>query len=229
MFPRISEGDKQVEPDFDYHEFIAKHGGASISRFASGEVIYAQGDPADALYYIIEGSVRVTVLSEHGKEGGLAMLGRGDFFGEACLSGRSARTSTLTATSPSEIVRFNKDVVTQALSDDAAFCHSFCRFILQRTERLKEDLIDQLFHSSEKRLARLLLTLAHEIDGKSYLITIPITQETLAGMVGTTRSRISQFMTKFRKLGYIEYDGAIRVHKSLLNIILNDGNDELDR
>jgi len=226
MLPGIAEDDKQ-EPGFDYRAFISMHGGGSISEYANGDVIYAQGDSADAVYYIIEGSVKISVLSENGKEGVLAILGRGDFFGEGCLSGRSTRTSTLSTTSPSEIVRLNKDVVIRALSDDGEFRRAFCIFILQRTEKLKADLIDQLFNSSEKRLARLLFTLAHVSDGRSHLIPVPITQETLAGMVGTTRSRISQFMTKFRKLGYVEYNGVIRVHNSLLNIILDDGRGDL--
>lgn len=209
---------------FDYPAFIARHaGGASMAKCANGDVIFRQGDRADAIFYIVSGSLKVTVLSEHGKEAVLAMLKPGDLFGEECLDGQRQRDLTVTATSSSEIARIDRDTVARALADDPAFAKLFLNQVLSQNERLREDLIDQLFNSSEKRLARLLLTLAKSgLGDQSNVISIPITQETLAHMVGTTRSRINQFMIKFRKLGYIEYNGQIRVHDSLLNVIVPD-------
>jgi CRP/FNR family cyclic AMP-dependent transcriptional regulator len=208
---------------FDYLAFIAAYGAVAIKKFREDETIYVQGDVADAVFYIVFGSVKITVLSDQGKEGVIAILGPGDFFGEGCLDGRTHRTSTITATSACEIVRFGRDAIKRALEDDAAFSHMFFRWLLHRTEKLKADLIDQLFNSSEKRLARILLTLANTgPDDPSGVIPIPITQETLANMVGTTRARINQFMRKFSKLGHIEYDHTIRVHNTLLNVILSD-------
>ena len=207
---------------FDYKAFSAKYSGAVISKSADREIVFAQGDPANAIFYVISGSFKVTIISEHGKEAVIAMLGPGDFFGEGCLDGHLLQSSTISSTTAGEIVRFDRATILQALKDDPAFSNLFLRFILDRNQKLQVDLVDQLFNSSEKRLARILMTLASVgLNDRSSLITIPITQETLANMVGTTRSRINQFMTKFRKLGYIDYDGQIRVHNSLLNIILD--------
>jgi CRP/FNR family transcriptional regulator, cyclic AMP receptor protein len=209
--------------DFDYQTLVAKYDGATIAKYADRQTIYAQGDPADTLYYIINGIVKISVISEHGKEGVVAMLRHGEFFGEGCLSNRLARATTVTAASACEIVRLSRAIAIRALNEEPTFSALFMEFLLERNEKLKDDLLDQLFNSSERRLARVLLTLANTgLGDQSHMITIPISQETLANMVGTTRSRINQFMTKFRKLGYIEYDGQIRVHNSLLNIILND-------
>lgn len=209
---------------FDHIAFIAKHGGSGVSQYESDQVVYAQGDPADALYYIVSGSVKITVISEHGKEGVLAILRQGEFFGERCLAGHNLRRNkNAVAAGRCEIVRFDRILVQQALEEDTDFLKLFLQVVLDQSRRTQEDLVDQLFNSSEKRLARILLSLAQtEIDANTSLINEPITQETLASMVGTTRSRISQFMTKFRKLGYIDYDGKIRVHRSLLNIVLHD-------
>ncbi len=169
-----------------------------------------------------DGAFKVTIISEHGKEAVIAILGPGDFFGEGCLDGGLLRNSTIAATTAGEIVRFDRATIVQALKDDPAFSNLFLRFILDRNQKLQADLVDQLFNSSEKRLARILMTLASVgLNDQSNIIDMPITQETLANMVGTTRSRISQFMTKFRKLGYIDYNGQIKVHNSLLNIILD--------
>jgi CRP/FNR family transcriptional regulator, cyclic AMP receptor protein len=207
---------------FDHRAFVAKYSGATAAKLKEGEVVYAQGDPANAIFYVISGSFKVTIISEHGKEAVIAMLGPGDFFGEGCLDGHLLQNSTIASTTTGEIARFERASILQALKDDPAFANLFLRFILDRNQKLQADLVDQLFNSSEKRLARVLMTLASVgLNDQSSVITIPITQETLANMVGTTRSRISQFMTKFRKLGYIEYNGQIKVHNSLLNIILD--------
>ena len=208
---------------FDVQAFIAKYGGGVILNSDDRQDFYHQGDAASAIFYIISGTVKVTIVSEHGKEAVIGILGPGDFFGEGCLDGNLLRNSTITATSTCEIARFNRETIVGALRDDPAFSQFFLHFILGRNQKLQADLIDQLFNSSEKRLARILMTLsATGLGEQSNVIAIPITQETLANMVGTTRSRINQFMTKFRKLGYIDYNGQIRVHNSLLNIILND-------
>jgi CRP-like cAMP-binding protein len=197
------------EDGFDYNDFVAKHSGATISKYRSSEVVYSQGDPAEALFYLIDGNVKISVISEQGREGIVAMLQAGDFFGEGCLSYRVKRASTVVATGDCEIVRLDKTVARRAIDEDPAFSRLFVAFLLKRNAILKDTLLDQLFNPSEKRLARILLTLSNAaVDSQSRLISIPVTQETLAKLAGTTRSRISQFMTKFRKLGYIEYDGA---------------------
>jgi CRP-like cAMP-binding protein len=212
------------DEQFDHQAFIARHaGGASVVKYAEDEIVFAQGDGADAAFFLVSGSAKVTVISAHGKEAVLALLKPGELFGEECLDGHRPRDVTVTATSASEIARIERDTVARALADDPPFAKLFLNQVLSQNERLREDLIDQLFNSSEKRLARILLTLAKSgMSDQSNVIAVPITQETLAHMVGTTRSRINQFMTKFRKLGYIEYDGQIRVHDSLLNVFLPD-------
>lgn len=217
-------GSDRPDEGFDYQAFIAANPGAgTIAEYSSDQIIYAQGDPADALFYVIAGTVRISVVSEQGKEGIIALLGPGSFFGEGCLDGRPHRVSTVTAADACKIARLRPETVMQALTGDPGFARVFFKFLLGRTEKLKADLIDQLFNSSEKRLARILLTLANTgIDAKSNLIAFPVSQEVLANMVGTTRSRINQFMNKFRKLRYIEYDDRIKVHNSLLNVILDE-------
>jgi len=220
-YANVRVGDEK--PAFDYQAFSAKYDRAKIEDIPDGQIIYAQGDPADAIYYIISGTVKISVVSEHGKEGVVAMLGPGDFFGEGCLSYRRARATTVTAASDCEIFRMAQADATRALQEKSEIYIVFMDFLLDRNEKLKDDLLDQLFNSSEKRLARILLMLANTgRDEQANAVTIPITQETLANMVGTTRSRINQFMSKFRKLGHIETNGRIKVHNSLLNIILDD-------
>jgi CRP/FNR family cyclic AMP-dependent transcriptional regulator len=213
-----------ADDGFDYQEFLAGNPGAgSIADYASDQVIFAQGDPADALYYLIAGTARASVVSEQGREGIVALLGPGSFFGEGCLDGPPTRFVTVTTTSPCKVVRLRPQAVKQAIADDPEFTRVFLKFTLGRAEKLKVDLINQLFDSSEKRLARILLALANTgTDAESNLIAFPVSQEVLAKMVGTTRSRINQFMNKFRKLGYVEYNGQIRVYNSLLNVILGD-------
>jgi CRP-like cAMP-binding protein len=213
---------QESDDKFDHRAFIAKHGG-TVSKYLDRQIVYGQGDPADALFYIASGSVKVTILSEYGKEAVIAILAAGDFFGEGCLDGQLLQNATIAATNASEIARFSRAIITRALADDPAFARLFMHVVLERNRKLQADLVDQLFNSSEKRLARILLTLANTgLGSQSNIITMAISQEMLATMVGTTRSRINQFMNKFRKLGYIDYNGHIEVHNSLLNLILND-------
>jgi CRP/FNR family transcriptional regulator, cyclic AMP receptor protein len=208
---------------FDFRAFIAKHGGGTVAQYSGRQFVYRQGDPAVALYYIVSGTVKVTFNSEGGKEAVIAILGAGDFFGEGCVIGQLSRRTTITTTSACEIARFDQAMIKRALSDDPAFSSIFLNFLLKQNEKLKTDLIDQLFSSSERRLARILLTLAKIGQAEqSSVIALPINQELLANMVGTTRSRINQFMNKFRKLGYVEYNDHIKVHGSLLNLLLYD-------
>jgi CRP/FNR family transcriptional regulator, cyclic AMP receptor protein len=218
--PHDSGGTNQ---EFDYHAFIAKHGGATISDYKNGDVVYTQGDPSDALFYVISGTVTLTTVSDLGKEAVIAFLGPGHFFGEGSLDGGLLRRLTIKCTASAKIVRLERGTVMRALQEDLAFASLFLSFVLHRNHALQANLIDQLFNSSEKRLARILLTLASAgLDTEAKMITIPITQEMLANMVGTTRSRINQFMMKFRKLGYIDYNGQIQVRSSLLSVFLND-------
>jgi CRP-like cAMP-binding protein len=216
---------------FDYRAFLAKYSnGTAAARYEPGQIIYAQGDPADSVFYIVSGLAKVTVISEQGKEGVLAILRQGEFFGERCLAGQDLRRNVNTiAANQCEIIKSDCAVIQRALEDDANFVKFFLKMMLDRNRKTQDDLIDQLFFSSEKRLARILLSLADTNPrSDSNLISVPITQETLASMVGTTRSRISQFMTKFRKLGYIDYGDQIRVHHSLLNIILNERSPDIE-
>ena len=210
--------------DFDPKAFLASVGeGRSISKPQEGEVIFSQGDAADALFYIQKGKVKVTTLSSHGKEAVVAILGPGDFFGEGCLAGQPLRISTVAAITNSSVARMQKAAVIRVLHMQPAFSELFMTYLLARNIRMEADLIDQLFNSSEKRLARLLLLLANfGKDGKPQPVLAKISQETLAEMIGTTRSRVSSFMNKFRRLGFIEYNGHLEVHSSLLSVVLHD-------
>jgi CRP/FNR family cyclic AMP-dependent transcriptional regulator len=186
-------------------------------------VIFTQGDPAAAIFYIHKGKVKLTIVSRAGKEAVIAILGAGDFFGEGCLAGRPLRMSTATAMSDCSIVRLDKLATMGVLRDEPAFSEMFLAYVLSRNMRIEEDLVDQLFNSSEKRLARVLLLLANfGKEGKPEPVIAKISQETLAEMIGTTRSRVSFFMNKFRQMGFIEYNGELHVHSSLLNIVLHD-------
>ena len=208
---------------FDYQAFLAKYQGATITKYTEGETIYAHGDPADSAFYIIGGAVKIAVISQQGREAVIALLKADDFFGEECLHPQRRRSATVTATTACEIARLDRSAIARALGDDPEFAKVFLNHVLNQNEKLREDLVDQLFNSSEKRLARVLLTLANSgPNDRSNEIAIPVTQETLANMVGTTRSRINQFMTKFRKLGYVDYDGTIRVYDSLMNVIASE-------
>jgi CRP-like cAMP-binding protein len=197
--------------------------GRTIAAFDVNSVIFAQGNPADAVYNVLKGKIKLTVVSNAGKEAVIAVLGPGDFFGEGCLAGQQMRMSTATAMTECSIARLEKGVVIEMLQKDPAFSKLLLSYMLTRTIRIEEDLIDQLFNSSEKRLARALLLLANfGKEGKPEAVIPKISQEVLADMIGTTRSRVSFFMNKFRRLGFIEYNGTLEVHSSLLNVILHD-------
>jgi CRP/FNR family cyclic AMP-dependent transcriptional regulator len=214
-------------PSFDPQSFLAKVGeGRSIAAYSKDQIIFSQGDPADAIFYIQKGKVKITVVSEQGKEAVVAILEADEFFGEACLAGQSQRIATVTAMADSAIMRLEKGSVVRVIHHEPAFSEMFISHLLSRTIRIEADLVDQLFNSSEKRLARLLLLLANfGKDGKPEPMIAKISQETLAEMIGTTRSRVSFFMNKFRKLGLIDYkssESGIEVHSSLLNLVLHE-------
>jgi CRP/FNR family transcriptional regulator, cyclic AMP receptor protein len=191
--------------------------------YADGQTIFAQGDRADAVFFIERGKVKLTVLSRQGKQAVIALLGPDNFFGEGCLAGQPLRMSTATAAMDSSIVPLPKSAMLRAIHDDAEFSEMFTTYLLSRNIRFEEDLVDQLFNSSEKRLARILLLLANfGKEGRPERVVPKVSQETLAEMVGTTRSRVSFFMNKFRKLGFIEYNGGLEVHSSLLHVVLHD-------
>ena len=209
---------------FDPKEFLAKVGtGKTISKYRKNQTIFSQGESADAVFYIQQGKVKLTVISEQGKEAVVAILGPGHFFGEGCLNGHALRISTTRAVDDCVITRLEKATMIATMHNETEFSELFMAYLLSRNGRIEEDLIDQLFNSSEKRLARLLLLLANfGKEGRPEPIVGKYSQETLAEMIGTTRSRVSFFMNKFRKLGFIEYNGKIEVHNSLLNVVLYD-------
>jgi CRP/FNR family transcriptional regulator, cyclic AMP receptor protein len=212
-------------PSFDPKLFLAKVGeGRSIGKYRKDQIVFSQGDPADAIFYIQKGKAKVTVVSEQGKEAVVAILGPDDFFGEGCLAGQPRRMATVSTMAEGLFMRLEKASVVRVIHDEPAFSEMFIAHLLARTIRVEEDLVDQLFNSSEKRLARMLLLLANfGKDGRPEPVIAKVSQETLAEMIGTTRSRVSHFMNKFRKLGFIHYDGGgLEVHSSLLNVILHD-------
>ena len=210
--------------DFNPQAFLAEVGeGKTVSRYHKNQIVFSQGDPADSIFYIQKGSVKVVVLSEQGKEAVVGIFEPAQFFGEGCLNGNPRRISTTTALEECVITAIAKSAMLAALHSQPKFSELFLAYLLTRNNRIEEDLIDQLFNSSEKRLARLLLLLANfGKDGRLQPIKVHISQETLAEMIGTTRSRVSFFMNKFRKLGFISYNGEIEVHNSLLNAVLHD-------
>ena len=209
---------------FDPKAFLARIGdGRSTTGYGKGDIVYGQGDVADAVFYIQKGKVKVSVVSEQGKEAVIAILDKHDFFGEGCIAGQMRRMASASAMTDCTIVRLDKAAIVQVLHAEPAFSEMFIAHLLARAIRVESDLVDQLFNSSEKRLARLLLLLANfGKDTKPEPIIAKISQETLAEMIGTTRARVSFFMNKFRKLGFIEYNGGIEVHSSLLNVVLHD-------
>src|SRR5437899_7523873 len=209
---------------FDPKVFLSKvNGGRAISDYRKDQIVYTQGEPADSVFYIQSGKVKKIVVSEQGKEAVVGILGTGDFFGEGCLAGQPLRMATVTAMSECAIVRLEKRATIRVLHEEPAFAEVFLTYVLSRNMRLEEDLVDQLFNSSEKRLARVLLLLANfGKEGKPEQVIPKISQETLAEIIGTTRSRVSHFMNKFRKLGFIAYNGHLEVHSSLLNVVLHD-------
>jgi CRP-like cAMP-binding protein len=209
---------------FDPRTFLAKIGaGRTIVTCQKQDVIFSQGDAADAVFYIQDGQVKLTVVSEHGKEAVIALLHAQAFFGEGCLAGQPRRMATATALTDGALMRIAKPAMLGVLHAEPAFAELFMAYLLARNSRIEADLIDHLFNSSEKRLARLLLLLAHfGKEGQEELVIPRISQETLAEMIGTTRARVSFFLNKFRKLGFIDYNGDLRVHSSLLNVVLHD-------
>jgi CRP/FNR family cyclic AMP-dependent transcriptional regulator len=209
---------------FDPKSFLSKVGeGRTIADYHKNQIIFSQGDPADAVFYVQTGKVKLTVVSKQGKEAVIGLLGPGDFFGEACLAGQLLRMATAVALSECLIVRLEKRAATRVIHDEPEFSELFLAYVLSRNARIEEDLVDQLFNSSEKRLARVLLLLANfGKDSKPEKLVPKMSHETLAEIVGTTRPRVSVFMNKFRKLGFIDYNGGLEVHSSLLNVVLHD-------
>ena len=209
---------------FDPAAFLATAAlGREICKYSKKEVVFAQGADADAVFYIKKGKIKVSVVSKEGKEAVVALLGRDEFVGEGCLIGQPKRLATASAMTECELMRVSKREIQRVLRDEPAFSQMFVSHILVRNARVEEDLVDQLFNSTEKRLARLLLLLANfGKDGKAEPILAKISQETLAEMIGTTRSRVSHFMNKFRKLGFIDYNGHLEVHNALVSVLLAD-------
>jgi CRP/FNR family cyclic AMP-dependent transcriptional regulator len=222
--PKPIKRQKTAVP-FDPQAFLATVGVArTITQCPKDYKIFSQGDPSDAVFYIQEGRVKLKVQSKQAKEAVIAVLGADDFLGESCLIGEKIYLATAITLAPSTILRIEKGEMQRVLNEERAFSSFFVPYVLTRNARIQADLVDQLFNSSEQRLARTLLLLAHygKEQGEPELIAPEINQETLAGMVGTTRSRVNLFMNKFKKLGYIDYEDGLRVHKSLLNIALHD-------
>jgi CRP/FNR family cyclic AMP-dependent transcriptional regulator len=223
---------RKANPAFDPNVFLAEaDGGRKVLNYRKGQIVFAQGDPANSVFFIRSGRLKLTVVSRQGREAVVAFLGAGDFVGEGCLGGRMRRMSTASAMTECVITRVDRPVMIKMLRDEPRFSELFTSHVLARAIRVEEDLVDQLFNSSEKRLARTLCRLAN--FGKNDKpeppepVVAKVTQETLAEMVGTTRSRVSHFMNKFRKLGLIEYDGQLRIHQlrihpSLLDVVLHD-------
>ncbi len=221
MSPRAPATKKR---DLDPNTFLAILGeGRTVLSFSKKQTIYTQGDAADAIFYIQSGKVRLTVVSRDGKEATVGMLGDGLFFGEGSLGGQALRMGSAAAMTDCTILRIDKQAMMQALHREHGFSDMFVSYLLARNIRYEEDLIDQLFNSTEKRLARVLVLLAYfGKEGKPETVVPKISQETLAEMIGTTRSRVSYFMNRFRKLGFIDYNGALQVHSSLLSVVLHD-------
>jgi CRP-like cAMP-binding protein len=215
---------KKKELPFNPKTFLSKvNGGQTRSKYKKGEIVYRQGDPADSVFYVQAGKVKKTLLSEQGREAVVAVFGAGDFFGERCLAGQPRRFATASAITECEITRIPKTRIVEVIYKEPAFAELFISHLLARTSRIEADLVDQLFNSSEKRLARTLLLLANfGKEAEPEPILAKISQQTLAEMVGTTRSRVSSFMNKFRQLGLIDYNGNIEVHRALLNVVLHE-------
>ncbi len=214
----------KIKHAFDVEVFVSAKGeGKSKSEYANDQIVFSQGDEADSVFFLVEGRVKVSVVSQQGKEAIVAVLTKGDFFGEGCLTGQVRRLATVRTMEASTIHKLGKSTIVRMLRDEPDFCARFLLHVLRRNARVEADLVDHLFNSSEKRLARLLLLMARFGQEGTQQIVIPkFSQETLAEMVGTTRSRINVFMRKFHDLGFIDYDGGVRVMSSLLSVILND-------
>jgi CRP/FNR family cyclic AMP-dependent transcriptional regulator len=215
---------KRAKALFDPKIFLAKVGdGITISRYQTDQIVFSQGEVADAVFYVQEGEIKLTVISKQGKEAVVGIVRPTQFFGEGCLNGHPLRVTTAAAINECLITRIAKKAMISTMHDEPEFSELFTAYLLSRNSRIEEDLIDQLFNSSEKRLARLLLLLANfGKEGTPQPIIGKFSQETLAEMIGTTRSRVSFFMNRFRKLGYIEYNGKLEIRNSLLNVVLYD-------
>jgi CRP-like cAMP-binding protein len=215
---------KRRDPAFSAQVFLSKVGtGRTLADHRSRQVIFSQGDAADSIFYIHKGRVKLTVISNRGKEAIIAILDAGEFFGEGCLAGQVKRMATATAMSAVSVTRLEKTAAIRVLHEEPTFTELFLQHLLARSIRIEEDLVDQLFNSSEKRLARVLLLLANfGKEGRPETPIAQISQQTLAEIVGTTRSRVSFFMNRFRKLGFVSYNGHLEVHSSLLNVVLHD-------
>jgi CRP-like cAMP-binding protein len=214
---------KQIAP-FNPQTFLNQVGSGKMNLTCPKKhILFSQGDKADAVFYIKAGKVKLTVVSQQGKEAIVAVLEKGSFFGEGCLAGQLVCMATATTTEDSTLVRIEKTAMIRVLHDEPAFSELFLAYLLARNIRIQEDLVDQLFNSSEKRLARVLLLMAHfGKEGQPEPVIPKISQDTLADMIGTTRSRVSFFMNKFRKLGFVYYNGGLHVHSSLINVVLHD-------
>jgi CRP/FNR family transcriptional regulator, cyclic AMP receptor protein len=208
----------------DLRTYLAKARGGTSKEYQKNRTVFSQGNPADAVFYIEKGKVKLTVLSARGKEAVVAILGNGDFFGEGCLAGQPLRMATAASITECSILRVQKETMIRMLHNEPAWSERFMAYLLSRNVRIEEDLVDQLFNSSEKRLARILLLLTRfGKDGQHDHVVPKMSQETLADMIGTTRSRVSFFMNKFRKLGFVSYNGGgLQVHNSLLTVVLHD-------
>jgi CRP/FNR family transcriptional regulator, cyclic AMP receptor protein len=217
----VGKNKKQL---FNADTFLATvNGGRTVTKYHKNQTIFSQGDPADSVFHIREGKVKVCVVSVRGKEAVVALHSDGDFFGEGCLTGQPLRLATVTAMTECHIMRIDKPSIVRVLHDEPKFSEMFMAYLLTRNARVEEDLVDQLFNSSEKRLARALLLMANfGREAKPDLVITKVSQETLAEIIGTTRSRVSLFMNKFRQLGFVEYNGDMKVHSSLLNVVLHD-------
>src|SRR3954463_15660515 len=215
---------KRPKALFDPKIFLARAGdGKTISEYRKDQIVFSQGEVADAVFYIQQGKIKLTVVSEQGKEAVVAILGPDHFFGEGCLNGHPLRIATARAVDQCVITRLEKKTMIATIHREVGFSEMFMAYLLTRNSRIEEDLIDQLFNSSEKRLARLLLLLANfGKEGRPEPIVGKFSQEMLADMIGTTRSRVSKFMNKFRELGFISYNGTIEVHSALLGVLLHD-------
>jgi CRP-like cAMP-binding protein len=212
------------KPPFDLKVFLNKaNGGRTVAEYRANERVFVQGETANAIFYIKKGEIKLTVLSKQGKEAVVAILRSGDFFGEGCLAGQPLRMASAVAMSECSVMKVEKAVVLRLLHEEPSFAELFMAHLLSRNIKIEEDLVDQLFNSSEKRLARVLLLLANfGKEGSPQTVIPKISQETLAEIIGTTRSRVSFFMNRFRKLGFVHYNGGLEVHSSLLNIVLHD-------
>jgi CRP/FNR family cyclic AMP-dependent transcriptional regulator len=222
--PRSPKRANSRNPAFDVKLFLDSAGlGRKVDKFRKKETVFAQGAPAKTVMYIQEGGVKLTVVNETGKEAVVAILGPGDFFGEGCLAGQSICMSTATAIAPTTLLVIEKNQMIRVLHEEHEFSDRFIAYTLARIVRVEEDLIDQLFNSSEKRLARTLLLLArYGAPGHAQKVLPKVSQEMLAKMIGTTRSRVNFFMNKFRKLGFIQYNGKIHINNSLLSVVLHE-------